>query len=152
MADETDAERLEALGNLLWDERRLIEAAEAFEVAADLREELGLDTPPTAIISNRGAARRLRVTAWATARWPGQIDDLAVHPENVRGARRARRFFSVRPRLGGVLRHQRPIYLVAIDQRGRVDLATRRETDAWLADRHHLASSLFVARPPRRRR
>ena len=129
MADEEDARALEARARWLWDNGALVEAAEAYEVAADLREELNL--PQFEIVADRGAAKRLRVTVWAIATWPGRIANL--HPENVRGARRSQSFYSIRLWVAGEPRFRWPVQLVVIDHKNRVQLATPRKVAAWRA-------------------
>ena len=160
MARLEDAVALETLGRQLWDERRLLEAADAYDVAADIREELD-PLPPaftnrTRIASDRGASRRLRVTAWALAQWPGRIaSDRAINPESLRRSKSTRSLFSVRLTTPDLAMHLWPLHLVAIDRRGRVGFATEGEIDRWRPRAHPFSAAVdraLAERPPIRRR
>lgn len=135
MSRTTDAQELEARGLRLWAERRLVEAAEMFEVAADLREELAgsaenvddLRWHASRTISDRGAAKRLRVTAWASARWPGRVSDRCIMPLNRRRSRSTRHFFAALLATPGAMSIDWPRHVVAIDRRNRIRLLSPAE-------------------------
>lgn len=66
---------LEDRARELADMDRDEDAADMYRVAADVREELG---DAYYALTDRVAARRLLVTAWAKDRWPGQITWFSV--------------------------------------------------------------------------
>ena len=124
---EADIAALLAMaGQLWWHERRLLDAAEMYEVAADAIEERAATALQEFRLAGvRGAARRLRVTAWALERWPkGNIEDRHIRPvlSLPKRGESTRWVFEV-----VLLDPFGARQLVTIDRRGRVRLATAAE-------------------------
>ena len=93
------------------------EAAATYRVAADLREELG---DKYYALTNRGAARRLLVTAWAQKRWPGQVTWPQVFALLPKGGRRDRENWTFRIRSLDPSDAYRIDVVVRIDSRDRI--------------------------------
>lgn len=112
---------LEAEANHLWSQRRLEEAADLYDVIGDVMEECGVSA--LRIQGARGAARRLRVTAWIAERWPERElpSDRHIYPDYWIGT--SRQVWAVRFTRGEVWQFE----YVTIDKRGNVRFATDSE-------------------------
>ncbi len=121
MTTQQDIDALDASAIRLWTDGRWNEAAELYDVLGDIYEERG--DSRFVIQGARGAARRMRVTAWARERWPERQHphDRQFYPDYWIG--KTRQVWAIRYTIGSVWRMEH----VTIDRRGKVRLATDKE-------------------------